>query len=298
MRMSWLVSTDVARCARSHPALLPSLGANAPRWLESLVAGGFLRGSVFEGPLADAPLAFGFTGFVRGAALPALFEPPRPSMLGLLVRAAQAGRNPLLNDAGIARAMAVDDLHILVPLYWQGPRSSDDPRSHDLMRLGFEAFRLLHDGYAPRSIWHEGDAPDEAVMASGGYRVHARLGATLLYRATRAELTTPWPASPVSQLFLQRPVRLGLTAAQRRIAHLSLWRWSDEQIAEHLGLSIETVRRHWRDMFVRAAPQLRQLQTADDARGAEAGRGPEKRRHLQDYLRWNLHEVRPGAATA
>lgn len=100
-----------------------------------------------------------------------------------------------------------------------------------------------------------------------------------------------------TQMFGPLPARLGLTPAEQRVALRALDGASDQAIAEALGLSSETVRSCWRSIYHRLAPELPQF----DVRASHTGSltcGVEKRRIAIDYLRQNLHELRPVEAPA
>jgi DNA-binding CsgD family transcriptional regulator len=98
--------------------------------------------------------------------------------------------------------------------------------------------------------------------------------------------------SMASQMFNPPDAHLGLTQAEQRVALRALDGASDRTIAASLGLSTETVRSNWRSIYRRLANVLpafeAQLQHAEDA-----SRGLEKRRVAIEYLRQNLHELRP-----
>ena len=98
----------------------------------------------------------------------------------------------------------------------------------------------------------------------------------------------------LSFLFQEPQCLLNFSAAQRRILSLSLWNLRDDEVARKLALSIDTVHKEWQQIFRRAAlftPTI--LGVGNGAAQEKAKRGPEKRRHLLDYLRHHLHEVRP-----
>ena len=67
---------------------------------------------------------------------------------------------------------------------------------------------------------------------------------------------------------------------------------SDQSIADKLGLSTETVRSNWRGIYHRLAAVL-PVTDAPPRSGNSSIRGLEKRRIAVDYLRQNLHELRP-----
>ena len=71
----------------------------------------------------------------------------------------------------------------------------------------------------------------------------------------------------------------------------ALFNESDEEIADSLNIALETVRKHWRSIYervIRLEPEF-----FPGGRTQGDARGPEKRRHLLNYLRMHLDEIRP-----
>jgi hypothetical protein len=112
-----------------------------------------------------------------------------------------------------------------------------------------------------------------------------------MLRLTRAELP-PGAMSMATQMFDPPAARLGLTPGEQRVVLHALDGASGRALAAILGLSIETVRSDWRSIYDRVARELPEL---DDPahHGDGATRGPEKRRVAIEYLRQNMHELRP-----
>jgi hypothetical protein len=258
-----------------------------------------LQGAVVEHPLDGSLLAIGISGFVRGAPIDQANRAARPLVPDLLTAEA-TGVPILLGPEAMADAAREDDLHLVIVLYRQ---HSFDPQSADaqeVLRAGHAAYRLIHGGYRLRSVWQEGEAADAAWMQAGGlllkrtYPADSGLG-RILCGTLREDLTNDWPGNTVSFLFNDQVPRLQLTPMQRRVAHLTLWNLSDDQVARRLAISPATVRQHWRGIVQRVHESLpgvigMPMQGASDASG---GRGPEKRGLVLDYLRVNLQEVRP-----
>jgi hypothetical protein len=185
-----------------------------------------------------------------------------------------------------------------------GRHSWDDPLIEELRRLAPPAFVRAVGGYRIRAIYYEVFMDEVAkYVQAGGYRLlhdfSDRAGTGLLgpdCRARMLRLTAsdlpPGAMSMASQMFNPPDARLGLTQAEQRVALRALDGASDRTIAASLGLSSETVRSNWRSIYRRLANVLpafeTQLQHAEDA-----SRGLEKRRVAIEYLRQNLHELRP-----
>jgi DNA-binding CsgD family transcriptional regulator len=98
--------------------------------------------------------------------------------------------------------------------------------------------------------------------------------------------------SMATQMFDPPAPRLWLTPAEQRVVLRALDGASDRSIADKLGLSTETVRSNWRGIYHRLAAVLPVIE-APPRSGNGSMRGLEKRRVAVDYLRQNLHELRP-----
>jgi DNA-binding CsgD family transcriptional regulator len=112
-----------------------------------------------------------------------------------------------------------------------------------------------------------------------------------MLRLTRADLP-PGAMSMATQMFDPPQVRLGLTPAEQRVALRALRGSSDRAIAEALGLSTETVRSNWRSIYQRLTHVLAEIEAPAHS-SDDASRGLEKRRVAIEFLRQNMHELRP-----
>jgi DNA-binding CsgD family transcriptional regulator len=112
-----------------------------------------------------------------------------------------------------------------------------------------------------------------------------------MLRLTHADIP-PGAMSMATQMFDPPRVRLGLTPAEQRVALRALRGASDRAIAEALGLSTETVRSNWRSIYQRLTHVLADVETPAH-QPDDGARGLEKRRVAIEYLRQNMHELRP-----
>ena len=67
---------------------------------------------------------------------------------------------------------------------------------------------------------------------------------------------------------------------------------SDSELAHCLGLSVDAVKQTWRRIYERLAGCVPNLFPIDERLPSER-RGAEKRRHVLDYMRLHLEEIRP-----
>ena len=182
-----------------------------------------------------------------------------------------------------------------------------DPRLEQLRKLAPQAFVRAIGGYRLRAIYYEVFTdPIAEYLQAGGYRLlhdfSAQAGTGFLgsdcrprlFRLTAADLP-PGAMSMASQMFNPPAARLGLTYAEQRVVLRALDGASDRAIAEALGLSTETVRSNWRSIYLRMAHVLPDVDTPSPT-ADDASRGLEKRRVAIEYLRQNMHELRPTLA--
>lgn len=210
----------------------------------------------------------------------------RESVLELaLATERQYGRS-FLNTRQIALANRRVDLRLL---NFFGVPFKLDP--HLEVGKATEAWNFFHKGFQFRDIWVESADPVQArMMTQIGMRTHrqqtARDGEPFwLFHITREEaLTTPasWPASAM----LSPPPRLGFTRGQQKLLELALLDWSDRDVAKHLALSEDAVKKRWRAIYARVMTVEPTLLRSDDS-------GAVQRRTLLQRLRQNLEELRP-----
>lgn len=96
----------------------------------------------------------------------------------------------------------------------------------------------------------------------------------------------------MSHFFIFRPPRFGFTARQQKMLRQYLLRpdFSNETLADTLGVSISAVQNWWQDIYGRVSKADPDLLPPTDA---DKARGPEKRRRLLQYLREHPEELRP-----
>lgn len=219
------------------------------------------------------------------------------SFVGALLNALSKGEQPFLNESEISRAQGAGTMHAVVLAYRQASYLPGEAQTMELLTLGHAAFRLVLEGHRVEGVWQEAFAFDEAFLVAGGHIVKRRLegdaeGPIAICGVRRNDVQGPWPSHTISFLFQERETRLGLSPLQRRVTSLALWHLRDREIAERLGISGDGVRQCWRGVFERVAERY-PLALGPDAKLPEGVRGPEKRRHVLEFLRQNLHEVRP-----
>jgi len=296
MQIRLLDHTDVRACL----ARWPMHGVTSDLALAVVsrgVAEQRLRGALIRDPANGQVLGYGVSGFARSEHTERLVDSDAPLVAGHL-QAEAAGKRVYLKADELGDAQRQGDLQLVVLAYQQHTFAVDDPRSHELLDVGHAAYRLLHEGYTLRGVWQEGNESDADWMNAGGYLFKRRYAASehgqrVLYGTLRHEISPTWPSHTVSFLFRQHERRLHLSRMQRCVAELALWHLSDEQVARRLSISTATVRRHWRGIFERLEDSHAHLMEAPANFDPVLKRGPEKRGRVLEFLRVNLHEVRP-----
>jgi DNA-binding NarL/FixJ family response regulator len=104
--------------------------------------------------------------------------------------------------------------------------------------------------------------------------------------------------SALGLLFASRRPRLGFARIQQQVLEGAVDDLSDEEIADHLGLSSHAVNMRWRTIYERidARPELAaDIFHCRDRSQGEAG-GGRKRRRVVAFVRAHPEELRPFAA--
>ena len=105
----------------------------------------------------------------------------------------------------------------------------------------------------------------------------------------------PWGASWVGTLFDYDLPRFDFTQTEQRLLLSAIsGDFTDQQLAETLGLSVPAVKKTWLSIYDRVAE--RDMELIGDHLRARTGawkRGKEKRRRLLAYLRRHAEELRP-----
>ena len=280
--------------------------AALPGLLRQLIASPACTLSVFEeSDWAQARVVSFASGlFLRDEVIDDYLAAPYPALLAGVLAGLLDGRRPLLTLDEIRHANSGAGLTQAVFPVPLGKHGLEDAWVGQLRRLAPQAMMRDVGGYRLRAIYYEVFTDEVArYLQGGGYRLlhdfSALAGTGFLrpdsrprmLRLTRAELP-PGAMSMASQLFdPPRPV-LGLTPAEQRVALKALDGASDRALAEALGLSPETVHARWRSIYERLSHLVPAAKKPAPIDGGTT-RGVERRRAAIEYLRQNMHELRP-----
>jgi hypothetical protein len=311
MRFREAIESDIPAIAaafggRNALPLEPHVRAALPVVLSRMIASPACVLTVFEGEDRSGLCVLSFAGglFLREAIIEDYLAAPNPGLLSGVLAALLNGQQPLLTLEEIRQRNSSHGLTLAVFPIPLGRHSWDDPLMEELRRLAPPAFVRAVGGYRIRAIYYEVFMDEVATyVQAGGYRLlhdfSGQAGTGLLgpdcrprmLRLTASDLP-PGAMSMASQMFNPPDARLGLTQAEQRVALRALEGASDRTIATSLGLSTETVRSNWRSIYWRLAKVLPEFET--HLQHAEhVSRGLEKRRVAIEYLRQNMHELRP-----
>jgi DNA-binding NarL/FixJ family response regulator len=295
---------------RNALPLEPAVREALPDVLHRVIASPACHLTVFEEEDRSGLRVISFAGglFPRPEVLDSYLSTPFPAFLSRVLTSLHRGEAPLLTLDDIRRANSGAGLDLAIFPLPLGTLDWSDARVEQLRKLAPQAFVRAEGGYRLRAIYYEVFTDEVAAyLQSGGYRLlhdfssHAGTGffpphcRPRMLRLTAQDLP-PAAMSMASQMFNPPAARLGLTIAEQRVVLRALDGASDRMIAEALGLSTETVRSNWRSVYRRLDQVLAGMGSPAGA-GDETARGLEKRRVAIEYLRQNMHELRPTLAT-
>jgi len=115
----------------------------------------------------------------------------------------------------------------------------------------------------------------------------------LLVGLTRQEALTH-SGGNIASLFIYTAPRFHFSRSERALLERALVGETCEQLAASLCVSTWTVKKRWHAIYDRVTDVDNELLPPPVAYAAQAGsRGAERRRHLLNYLRQHLEELRP-----
>jgi DNA-binding CsgD family transcriptional regulator len=295
---------------RNALPLEPAVREALPDVLSRLLASPACHLTVFEEEDRSGLRVMSFAGglFPRPAVLDAYLAAPFPAFLSHVLAGLQRGESPLLTLDEVRKANSGQGLDLAIFPIPLGTLDWNDARAEQLRKLAPQAFVRAEGGCRIRAMYYEVFTDEVAAyLQSGGYRVlhdfssHAGTGfipphsRPRMLRLTEQDLP-PAAMSMASQMFNPPAPRLGLTIAEQRVVLRALDGASDRVVADALGLSTETVRSSWRSIY-RRLDHVLAGSGSPAGLGHDTARGLEKRRVAIEYLRQNMHELRPTLAT-
>jgi hypothetical protein len=251
----------------------------------------------------DGIEAFGATVFLEDRFIDDVCVTPRPYFATEVYRRVLDNRSPLLSPARVRAANSTSGLNLAVLHFGLRQPALDRERSQRALQVGSAGFFFFHAGFRLNVLVQEVYGREQAAyMRAGGFRLVSDFAGQLtggeadsdtqphLFALDRQSVT-PAAVSPLTFLFHRPDPRLGFTEAEQRVLVRALLNEPDLRIAQSLSVSIDTVKKTWRSIYARVAQHAPYLMPA--AEGGGSGRALEKRRHVLDYVRTHLEEVRP-----
>jgi len=218
--------------------------------------------------------------------------------------------SPVLTDKQVRESNSKDGLNLLV---WEGCIKSGFETRNEIYRAIMEAFLAVHQGF----LWKEviGGQTDSAeylqwTLSTGGlwwdpdegkYVGHTKKNIATIVAAphivgvTKA-LEVRRPGSWVGDLFNYHPPQCGFSRSEQQLLLSALNGATDEELANTLRVSLNTVKKTWVSIYSRAADRVPELIVNNSRPESSVYRGKEKRRRLLAYLREHLEELRPVSA--
>ncbi len=157
------------------------------------------------------------------------------------------------------------------------------------------------------SILKEAAAERAAAFIAGGFRQQCVLKAGTPFTFSRQKLASDhivflarkpdaadgWPGSALGPLFLYRQARCAFTRAEQKVLIRAEDDLTDNEIAEDLRISGNSVALRWRSIYIRVAERVPLALHPGTDRLAAFARGAEKRRRVIAFVRQHPEELRP-----
>jgi hypothetical protein len=233
-----------------------------------------------------------------------------PPYLGLAMAQQYLSRElPVLNREQVAQANAGAGLNVIVCFEgWAHDGLSAEEvlavraKQSESLRLGLSGYRIQEFLAYP--------VGEDALqwMLNAGARIRRHYSSYLrngtvfrpvlsqrpyLVGLTKREALAH-PGSSVADLFVYTPPRFLFSRSQRALLQHALGGGTCETLAASLAVSRWTVKKRWHAIYERVADVDSELLPSPIADGLDASsRGTERRRHLLNYLRQHLEELRP-----
>ena len=306
MRFRLVEDRDFATCRTLlYPGLRLSshvLGSIVDIWRQLARVGTF---TIVEDPTRrypDAIQGFGISAFVADTFVDDFMAGGRNYLDAHFYEAVADGRSPMLSRTEIARHNSNDGLSTVVLNFGLRQYDVTDPRNQRVLQAASAGFFFVHSGFRIKVMANEVFGTRAAnYMAAGGFRLLPGRGPiadladeeTPHLFALRREWIAPGAVHPMSAIFHGPTPVIRFSAAEQRVVLHALWNRSDAEVAAALGLSLDAVKKTWRRIYDRVSRHLPYLFEVDVRPSPRGGRAVEKRRHVVDYLRMHMEEVRP-----
>ncbi|HJY53746.1 MAG TPA: hypothetical protein VKD89_06960 [Candidatus Udaeobacter sp.] len=310
---------DLANCLALHESLpIPYAKTSRrllPKMWRALLSNGAMQIFLVENrarPVGSRVVSFNAFMFVADEFCAQARSTLPPYLSVELARRYWSGHLPVLDREQIARANAGDGLNVV--MFCEGwTRDGFSPEQFlAILEKQGEALHLALRGYRIKEFLAEpiGLERSQWMLDAGarlrrdyssysrgnGLSERSSLGRPLLVGLMREEALAH-SGGNIASLFVYTAPRFHFSRSQRVLLQRALMGETCEQLAASLDLSTWTVKKRWHAIYDRVSDVDSQLLPPATACGARAAsRGSERRRHLLNYLRQHLEELRPYAA--
>jgi hypothetical protein len=307
---------DVANCHALHESLrLPypeASGRILPRMWRTLLSNGSMQLFLVEDrakPVGSRVVSFSAIVFATDEFCSEARSTLAPHLSVEFARRYASRQLPALNREQVARANAGDGLNVVMCFEgWAQDEFSSDQLLAVREKQG-EAFHLALRGYRLKEFLADPVGRQTSQwMLDAGARVRRdysnyfrknRLSEPessqrpLLVGLTREEALAH-SGGNIASLFVYTAPRFHFSRSERVLLQHALMGETCENLAASLSLSAWTVKKRWHGIYDRVTDVDGDLLPPPIAYGAHvASRGAERRRHLLNYLRQHLEELRP-----
>jgi len=264
-------------------------------------------------PEGQRILAFGMHLYVTDAFVQELRATLPPPGSRQLFKLWQKDRKVVLNRKEIARHNSGEGLNLFINHYgWK-----DLPAPEAILLNGslIQSFFPLVLGYRIKEYFVETCYPvdTEILMKNNSfnrirrnYREEARSDETTegavrmetLIGTHRDECDTANGLFGFALLFHPNQPRFQFSLGEKDVLEQGLLSKTDEEIAQILGISLWTIKKRWQWAYEKVEKIDPQVLTAPNSGDfPEENQKAKRRRHLLDYLRQHLEEIRPTVST-
>lgn len=310
---------DLASCLALHESLeLPYTETTRtilPNMWEALLSDGVMQIFLVENrarPTGSRIVSFNAFVFVTDEFCSEARSTLRPYLSVELARRYCSGRSPVLNREQIAKANADDGLNVVMCCEgWTRDRLTRGQLLAILEKQG-QALHLALRGYHIKEFLAEpiGRETSQWMIDAGARIRHDSSNCSrrngfakpessrqpLLVGLTRREALAH-SGGNIASLFVYTAPRFHFSRSERVLLEHALVGATCEQLAASLCVSTWTVKKRWHAIYDRVTDVDNELLPPPVAYAADAGsRGAERRRHLLNYLRQHLEELRPYTA--
>ena len=240
-------------------------------------------------------LGFGFAGFIDLALARELIDsPPQDDVPGYLYGLEQRGIRCFLRPEEQGACNAGEGMALLFLHFYTPALTADGGEAQQVISLMYDSFRIGHAGNNTRILMQPRPDEDtgllESLLAQGYWTAEANPNIVMF----DLDKLKGAPFHPLATIRSSVAPRLGFSYAEKDLLCHALHSRSDEELAQDLNISLDTVRKRWRNIYQRISdhPEINLFSDQPlDTDNKTRGRG--KRQLVLQYIQDHLEEIRP-----